>query len=308
VPDAAAATVAVSALLSVLLNGISYGLMLFMLAAGLTLILSLMGVLNFAHASFYMLGAYLGYQFSGWVGFWPASLLAPLTVGLLGALVERFGLRKVRPHGHLAELLFTFGLSYVMVELVSLIWGRAALPYGVPFALDGPVRWMQSFGLTFPRYRAFMAGIALLMLGALLVVVRSRIGLLLRAARTHPQQLEALGHNVPRLMTALFGCGCALAGLAGAVGGIAFITEPGMAASISAIVFVVVVLGGVGSLGGSLLAAVLLGVLDSFGKSIDASVGLGRLTLADLTPLLPLALLVAVLMLRPTGLLGPRED
>ena len=120
-----------------LLNGISYGLLLFMLSSGLTLIFSMMGVLNFAHASFYMLGAYFAYQISVWIGFWPALVVAPLLVGVLGALIERYGLRKVHRWGHVPELLFTFGLSYIIVELVQIIWGRAAVPYQVPPTLQG---------------------------------------------------------------------------------------------------------------------------------------------------------------------------
>ena len=121
-----------------LLNGLSYGLLLFMLSSGLTLIFSMMGVLNFAHASFYMLGAYLGYSIARVTGFWVALLLAPLVVGALGALFERLALRRVHRFGHVPELLITFGLSYVILELVQLIWGRLALEFHPPELLKGP--------------------------------------------------------------------------------------------------------------------------------------------------------------------------
>ena len=121
-----------------MLNGLSYGLLLFMLSAGLTLILSMMGVLNFAHASFYMVGAYMGYTVSGWVGFWPALVIAPLVVGGMGAVFERMALRKVHKFGHVPELLITFGLSYILLELVQLIWGRTALEFRPPASLQGP--------------------------------------------------------------------------------------------------------------------------------------------------------------------------
>jgi branched-chain amino acid transport system permease protein len=121
-----------------MLNGLSYGLLLFMLSSGLTLIFSMMGVLNFAHASFYMLGAYLGYTVSRFTGFWPALLVAPIVVGALGALFERLCLRKVHKYGHVPELLITFGLSYVIIELVQLVWGRIALEFRPPAALQGP--------------------------------------------------------------------------------------------------------------------------------------------------------------------------
>ncbi|MFN9030543.1 MAG: branched-chain amino acid ABC transporter permease [Betaproteobacteria bacterium] len=311
-----------------LLNGLSYGLLLFMLAAGLTLIFSMMGVLNFAHTSFYMLGAYFAYQISRWVGFWPALVLAPLAVGLLGMLVQRYGLRRVHKWGHVPELLFTFGLSFMIVELVQVIWGRAAVPYQVPAALDGPVGWLQAtMGITFPAYRAFAMVVAVFMLGTLwLVLTRTRIGLVIRAALSHPHQVEALGHNVPRVFMLVFGGGCALAGLAGVVGGNLFVTEPGMAGAVGAIVFVIIVIGGMGSLAGAFIASLLLGLIDAFGKTSDWSLargaqalgigvdaatpaaGLLKLTVAQVTPVLPFLLLVLVLIFRPKGLLGTRED
>ena len=316
-----------AAVASQVLYGLSYGLLLFMLAAGLTLIFSMMGVLNFAHASFYMLGAYFAYQLSVWLGFAAAIVLAPLLLFVLGAAVERWGLRRVHHWGHVSELLFTFGLSIIIVELVQLIWGRAAVPYAVPREFDGPVEWLQRYGITFPEYRAFMMVVAVGMLGALwLVLHRTRIGLIVQAALTHPQQVEALGHDVPRVMMGVFGAGSALAGLAGVVGGNAFVTEPAMAGTVGAIVFVVIVVGGLGSLAGALIASLAIGLLEHFGKSSDASVlsalsslgiavapdsqfrALLELTLAQVSPVLPYLLLVLVLIVRPRGLLGTRED
>lgn len=310
-----------------LLNGLSYGLLLFMLAAGLTLIFSMMGVLNFAHASFYMLGAYFAYQLSQWFGYWAALVLAPLAVGTVGALVERWGLRRVHRWGPVAELLFTFGLAYILVEWVQVVWGRAPVPYRIPASLDGPLGWLQGFGITFPAYRTFAMAVAVLMLGVLwLALKRTRIGLVIRAALTHPAQVEALGHDVPRIMTLLFAGGCALAGLAGVVGGNLFVTEPGMAGHLGVIVFVVIVIGGMGSLGGAFIASIVLGLVDAFGKTSDASLAgllaslglavgpqtFGRsvleLTVAQAAPVLPFLLLVLVLIVRPRGLLGNRED
>jgi branched-chain amino acid transport system permease protein len=307
-----------------LLNGVSYGLLLFMLSSGLTLVFSMMGVLNFAHASFYMLGAYLAYSISSAIGFWPALVLAPLAVGLLGALVERHGLRRVRQYGHVHELLFTFGLSYIMVELVQLLWGRVALPTAIPVALQGSLFTLYS--TPFPVYRAFMMLIAILMLLLLyLTLTRTRIGLVIRAALTHPQMLEALGHNVPRVLMWLFGGGCALAALAGVIGSNAFVTEPGMAHALGSIIFVVVVVGGLGSLMGALLASLLIGVLQNFAVTLDFSLlnllsaigvpvqqdtfgGLMQLTIAQIAPILPYLLLVLMLVFRPKGLMGNRES
>ena len=280
-----------------LLNGLSYGLLLFMLSSGLTLIFSMMGVLNFAHASFYMLGAYFGYSVTEWLGFWPALVLAPLMVGALGTLFERFVLRRVHRFGHVAELLITFGMSYLILELVQLVWGRSSVDYRVPVALDGPL--LTLFDTQFPLYRAFMMGVSLLMLAALwLLLTRSRIGLVIQAALTHPGMVEALGHNVPRVFMWVFGGGCALAGLAGVLGGNAFVTEPGMATAVGGIIFVVVVVGGIGSLGGAFLASLLIGLMQTFAVGLDVSVA----------PILPYVLMVLVLIFRPRGLAGARGD
>jgi len=307
-----------------LLNGISYGLLLFMLASGFTLIFSMMGVLNFAHASFYMLGAYFGYQISTWLGFWPALFVAPLLVGAAGALVERYGLRRVHKSGHVPELLFTFGLSYIIVELVQIVWGRAAVPYQVPPELQGPL--FTVFTTTFPAYRAFMMLIAVLMLVAIwLMLTRTRIGLVIQASLTHPGMAEALGHNVPRVYMLTFGGGTALAGLAGVIGGNAYVTEPSMAALVGAIIFVVTVVGGMGSLAGAFVASLLIGLMQTFAIGLDWSpVGLlGRLgieitpetflyalwslKLSQVAPVLPYLLLVMILVFRPRGLMGTRE-
>ncbi len=307
-----------------LLNGISYGLLLFMLSSGLTLIFSMMGVLNFAHASFYMVGAYFAYTITSLVGFWPALVLAPILVGLLGAGFEKYALRRVHKFGHVPELLITFGLSYVVGEVVQLIWGRGSVDYRVPEALDGPL--FTIFGTQFPTYRAFMMLVAVLMLISIwLMLTKTRIGLVIQAALTHPEMVESLGHNVPRVFMLVFGGGCALAGLAGVIGGNAYVTEPGMAASLGGVIFVVVVVGGMGSLAGAFLASLLIGVLQTFAVAIDASLlsalaVLGvmltpesfgypilKLKLSQVAPILPYLFLVLILIFRPKGLLGTRE-
>src|SRR3989344_3331521 len=169
-----------------------------------------------------------------------------LLVGGLGALVERFGLRAVHRHGHVAELLFTFGLAYIIIEVVQLIWGRLTVPYAIPAEMDRPL--FTLYTTTFPMYRAFMMVVALLMLGAIyLLLTRTRMGLVIQAALTHPDSVEALGHNVPRVFMLVFGGGAALAGLAGVIGGNAFVTEPAMAATVGSIIFVVIIIGGLGS-------------------------------------------------------------
>lgn len=336
-----------------MLNGLSYGLLLFMLSSGLTLIFSMMGVLNFAHASFYMLGAYVGYTVSRLVGFWPALVIAPLIVGAIGALFERHFLRKVHKFGHVPELLITFGLSYVILELVQLIWGRIALEFRPPETLQGPAFTLINHSLNglsllwgaapaelcssadaavrvvcspFPATRAFMMLVALVMLASVwLLLTRTRIGLVIQAALTHPDAVESLGHNVPAVFMMVFGAGAALAGLAGVIGGSTFLTEPSMAATVGSVIFVVVVVGGMGSLSGAFLASVLIGLIQTFAVAFDYSLGtlasqmgvhLGaaaqqnsfvKLTLSQVAPILPYLFLVLILIFRPKGLLGTRE-
>jgi branched-chain amino acid transport system permease protein len=307
-----------------LLNGISYGLLLFMLSSGLTLIFSMMGVLNFAHASFYMLGAYFAFTVTSFVGFWPALLIAPLLVGVIGAGFEKYCLRRVHKFGHVPELLITFGLSYVVLELVQLVWGRGSLDYRIPASLEGPL--FTIYGTQFPMYRGFMMAVALVMLVSLwLLLTRTRIGLVIQAALTHPETAEALGHNVSRVFMLVFGGGAALAGLAGVIGGNAFVTEPSMAISVGAVIFVVVVVGGMGSLPGAFLASLIIGVVQTFAVGIDVSLmgslnamgasissatfgyPLLKLKISQVAPILPFLFLVLILIFRPRGLMGTRE-
>jgi branched-chain amino acid transport system permease protein len=336
-----------------MLNGLSYGLLLFMLSSGLTLIFSMMGVLNFAHASFYMLGAYIAYTIARFVGFWPGLVLAPFVVGALGALFERVCLRRVHKFGHVPELLITFGLSFVVFELVILTWGRLGVDFLPPEALRGSAFTIVNSSLSglhlvagaapaamcaatdpavhvacsqFPATRAFMMLIALVMLLCLwLLLTRTRIGLVIQSALTHPEMVEALGHNVPRVFMLVFGAGTALAGLGGVIGGITFVTEPGMAAAVGSVIFVVVVVGGMGSLAGAFVASLLIGVIQTFAVGSDASFlslaralhvavtpslvdfSLLKLTIAQVAPILPYLFLVLILIFRPKGLLGTRE-
>ena len=308
-----------------LLNGVSYGLLLFMLSSGLTLIFSMMGVLNFAHTSFYMLGAYFAFTISGVVGFWPALVLAPLMVFVLGAAFERYCLRRVHKFGHVPELLVTFGLSYLILEIVQLVWGRSTVPYGLPEQLQGPL--FTLYGTQFPKSRSFVMLVALLMLVSVwLLLTRTRIGLVIQAALKYPDMVEALGHNVPRVFMLVFGGGAALAGLAGVIGGNTYITEPAMAGSVGSIIFVVVVVGGMGSLAGAFLASLLIGLVQTFAVALDYSLisvfnaigiavteetfgySLFKLTISQVAPILPYLFLVLILIFRPKGLLGTRED
>ena len=307
------------------LNGLVTGFLLFMLASGLTLIFSMMGVLNFAHASFYMLGAYFAYSLSLYFGFWGGLIFAPLIVGVLGAVVERYGLRKVHASGHVAELVFTFGLAFLIEEAIQFFWGRDTKNYQTPDLLDFPL--FTLFGQEFSAYRGFMMAISIAIFIALYyALTKSRVGIIIQAAITHPQTVSNLGHNVPLIFMGVFGMGTALAGLAGVIAGPVLTTFPGMAAVLGSIVFVIVVIGGLGSLAGAFIASLLIGLLQSYaiasdvgmpnllnllGISFDRSHPLNDLwtmNLPQIAPVLPYLLLVLVLIFRPTGLLGKREE
>jgi branched-chain amino acid transport system permease protein len=307
------------------LNGVLFGMLLFLMASGLTLIFSMMGVLNFAHASFYMLGAFFGFQLSRWIGFWPGLVLAPLLVGALGALVERYGLRHVHRHGHVAELLFTFGLAYVVEEVVQMIWGKLPADYRVPDALDFAA--FTVFSTNYPAYKMFMLLIAIGIFVVLFAVLtRTRAGLIIQAALSRPDMVAMLGHNVPRVFMLAFGCGTGLAALAGVIAGPALVTQSNMAALLGPILFVVVVVGGLGSLAGAFIASLLIGLIQTFAVALDVSLAdvfatvgitlgpdsflsdIWRVTVAQVAPIIPYLLLVLMLVFRPRGLLGTRDS
>jgi branched-chain amino acid transport system permease protein len=306
------------------LNGVVYGLLLFMLSSGLTLIFSMMGVLNFAHASVFMLGAYFSWQLGRWIGFWPALVVAPLLCGLVGATIERYGLRHVHRSGHVAEILFTFGLAYLIEELVTMVWGRNAVANDIPRAIDFSL--FQLFGTSFPAYKGLMMLISVAMFVFLYLALRlTRIGLIIQAALTHPKMVGALGHDVPGVFVIVFAIGSALAGLAGVIGGFMLLTQPTLAHAVGPIVFVVVVVGGLGSLAGALIASMLIGILQTFAVAVDYSLfdlfiaigitldrdsvlhDLYAIKVATAAPIVPYLLLVLMLAVRPRGLLGTRD-
>lgn len=305
-----------------LLNGVLYGMLLFLLASGLTLIFSMMGVLNFAHASFFMVGAYFGFAISRYTGFFPALFLAPLAVGVLGALVERFGLRRVHRFGHLGELLFTFGLAFVLEEAVQMIWGRSPQDFKVPAALDFPA--FTLFGADYPAFRVFMLAISIaVFVGLWLLLTRTRVGLIVKASLNHPEMVSMLGHNVPMVFMGVFGVGSALAGLAGVIAGPVLVTQPSMAASLGPILFVIIVVGGLGSLSGAFIASLLVGFIQTFAVAINLSVAdifalvgvhsaptllhdVWNVSVAQIGPVIPYLLLVLVLIVQPAGIIGKR--
>lgn len=310
------------------IDGLVTGLLLFMLSAGLTLIFSMMGVLNFAHASFYMLGAYFAYQISIALGFWMGLLIAPLIVGLMGAGVERYGLRRVHQYGHVPELIFTFGLALLIEELVQFIWGKNQMPYVVPEVLNFTA--FSIAGNSIPAYKIFMIFISIgIFIGLLYILTRTRVGMIIQAALSYPRTVEALGHNVPLIFMGVFGVGTALAGVAGVIAGPVLGTFPGMAFVLGSIVFVTIVIGGLGSLWGALVASLLIGWITTFAKSYNIAMSdilnavgistpenlsdnmfrdLWTVTSPQIADILPYILMVLILIFRPAGLFGKRHS
>lgn len=311
-----------SVLVYSMFSGLVYGLILFMLASGLTLVFGLMGIINFAHASFYMLGAYFAWVMAGWIGFWGALLVAPLVVAIIGLWVEVFLLRRVHTHGHGAELLVTFGLLLVFEEVVKMFFGTGFVDYAIPEGMRFTAFTFD--GMNFPFYRLFVAAVALLLfLIIYLVMSRTRVGIVVRAAVTRPDMVGALGHNVSAIMAGVFALGCWMAGVAGVLGGALMTTTPQMAIQQAITVFVVVVVGGLGSLEGALYASLLIGVLSSVAVNIDVSMadltaylGFGdvlrdagsifNVRLSAFAGSVPVILMLLVLLARPAGLRGER--
>lgn len=310
-----------------LIDGLVYGLLLFMLSAGLTLIFSMMGVLNFAHASFYMLGAYFAYQISLFMGFWMGMLVAPIIVGVAGAGIERYGLRKVHQYGHVPELIFTFGLALLIEEVVQFIWGKNQMAYEEPAVLDFALFSIGNNDIA--AYKIFMIFMSIsIFVTLLLILTKTRVGMVIQAALSYPRTVENLGHNVPMVFMGVFGVGTGLAGLAGVIAGPQLGTFPGMAVLLGSIVFVTIVIGGLGSLWGALVASLLIGWMTTFAASSSfefaeillffgmerpvnmsesALRDLWTLTLPQIGPILPYILMVMILVVRPYGLFGKRD-
>lgn len=282
-------------------NTLSFALLLFLLCAGLVVSYSLLGVPNFAHGAFYLFGGYVGYSLSTF-GFLTALFFAPLLTGCLGYVVETRLLRRIRqPQSHLPDLLLTFGLAMVLVEGLQWFWGRAPLNNYVPLSW-----WSKHWDIAGARlsaYRLIVIGIASTVLVSLWwVAQRSAMGLVLRAALSQPRMVECLGYRLDTLRAWVFAAAAALAGLAGVLGGNLFLLEPAAAPSMVALCFVVLVLGGVGSLKGAWFGALAVAALHTFAAA--SSWQMAGVSLSRLAALLPYFAMVTLLIWRPRGLAG----
>jgi branched-chain amino acid transport system permease protein len=276
-----------------LLNGLVYGVLLFLMAAGLSLIFGLMNVVSLAHDSFFMLGAFFGLSIFRITGsFWLAFILAPFPVIVLGALMELLFLRPLYRRGHMDQVLLTFGFTFVFLDVVQTLWGRAVLRLPVPQALQGTVQ----IGLgVFSAYRLFLIGFGFAMASLLwLFLERSRVGAMVRAGVDNAVMAAGLGANIPALFTGIFGFGVALAALGGIAAAPLLGLYPGMDTDILIPAFIVIVIGGMGSFRGAFVGSLLIGICDTFGKAYFQSIALFLIYLT----------MAAVLLIRPQGLFG----
>jgi len=278
------------------IHGLAYGMILFLIASGLNIIFGMMGVLNLAHASFFMLSGYFCYQVLTMTGnFWLSLLLAPIGTAFFGIIVERVFLRRMHAFGHLGELMLTVGISLVILAGVKFFWGTESLPIPVPESLQGLVR---VFGLEYPLYRLFVIGLSLLVLILMILVLyKTRLGMIVRAAVSDRDMVNALGINIPLVFMTVFGIGCWLAGVAGVAIAPILTVFPGLADQVGMDAFVVVVTGGLGSLSGAFIVALIMGLLSSFGIQF----------VSQLAPVLMVGFMALVLIIRPHGLFGVEE-
>ena len=275
--------------------GLSIGMLLFLLAAGLTLIFGMLRIINFAHGALYMLGAYLAYQIALWLGFWWALALVPVLLGLVGVLIERLTLRPIYSAPHEFQLLITFGLILVLEEVVRATWGLSGKNIATPAWLSGS---LSLFGTDVSRYRLFVIAVGLATMAVLLLgIERSRIGLVIRSCSTHPLMAATLGVRVDKVRTAVFAVGAALAGLGGAMAGPMLPIQLQMGSTIILDCFIVVIIGGLGNIRGAVVGALLIGMTRAFGQQY----------LADWIDTLTYTVLIATLLLRPQGLFSKKE-
>ena len=275
-----------------LLNSVQYGLLLFLLAAGLTLIFGIMGVVNLAHGSFYMLGAYMAYALTGaWDSLALAIAAGTVLSVAFGWLLEKLLFRHFYHRSHLDQVLLTFGLIYIFEELRSMLWGDDVHSVGVPAALDWSIQLTDT--LSYPAYRLFMLGICTaLALGLWLLISKTKLGMKIRAGAFNSDMAQALGINIVRLHSLVFAMGVALAALGGMLIAPLSSVYPHMGSQVLIMCFVVVVIGGIGSVRGALTAALLVGLVDTFGKVL----------LPQFASMLVYVLMALVLLYKPEGL------
>ncbi len=289
-----------------LLNAVQYGLLLFLVAGGLTLIFGIMGIINLAHGSFYMVGAYLAWSLTSAFGsLWLAIPAGIVLSVLLGIVIEWLLIRRLYKLDHLQQVLLTFGLILVVEELRSILWGNDVHGVPVPDPLTASIALTDT--LSYPVYRLWISAVCIVFAVLLyLLIQRTRLGMIIRAGATNREMVQSLGINIGLLYRFVFALGVALAAFAGMIAAPVSSVFPGMGNQVLILCFVVVVIGGIGSVKGALIAALLIGLVDTFGKVVELQIGSLRL-LPELAGMSVYLLMAAVLLWRPAGLFGRKS-
>jgi branched-chain amino acid transport system permease protein len=288
-----------------LLNSIQYGLLLFLIASGLTLIFGIMGIINLAHGSFYMIGAYLAWSIAAKLG----TLWAAIAVGIvlsvaIGMVLEWLLISRLYNRDHLYQVLLTYGLILMFEETRSVIWGDDVHGVPMPEVLSASIRLTDT--LSYPVYRLWMSGVCLVIAVAMYwLIQRTRLGMMIRAGASNREMVQSLGINIQLLYRLVFALGIALAAFAGMIAAPVSSVFPGMGNQVLIICFVVVVIGGIGSVKGALVGALLIGLVDTFGKVVEVKVG-GFAVLPELAGMTVYLLMAVVLLWRPEGIFGRR--
>ena len=248
------------------MNGIQYGLLLFLVASGLTLIFGIMGVINIAHGSFYMIGAYLAWSFMGWIGnFWLGLFVGVVVAFVLGLVLEFLFIRFLYDKDHLQQVLVTYGLILIFSELRSVIWGDDVHSVAIPALLDGSIQLTEN--LAYPVYRIWLSSVCIVIaILMFLGIQHTRLGMMIRAGESDREMTKALGINIGLVYRFIFALGVSLAAFSGMISAPISSVFPGMGGQVLIVSFVVVVIGGLGSIKGAMVAALLVGLIDTFGK------------------------------------------
>lgn len=285
------------------MNGIQYGLLLFLVASGLTLIFGIMGVINIAHGSFYMIGAYLAWSLMGWVGnFWIGLVAGVMVALVLGLLLEWLFIRFLYDRDHLQQVLVTYGLMLIFSELRSMIWGDDVHSVPIPELLNGSIQITEN--LAYPIYRLWLSGVCIVIAVLMFLGIQhTRLGMMIRAGESDREMTKALGINIGLVYRFIFALGITLAAFSGMISAPISSVFPGMGSQVLIVSFVVVVIGGLGSIKGAMIAALSVGLIDTFGKVIHLDI-FGINIFPEMSGMSIFALMALILTLRPQGLFG----
>ncbi len=285
------------------MNGIQYGLLLFLVASGLTLIFGIMGVINIAHGSFYMIGAYLAWSFMGWIGnFWLGLFVGVVVAFVLGLVLEFLFIRFLYDKDHLQQVLVTYGLILIFSELRSVIWGDDVHSVAIPALLDGSIQLTEN--LAYPVYRIWLSSVCIVIaILMFLGIQHTRLGMMIRAGESDREMTKALGINIGLVYRFIFALGVSLAAFSGMISAPISSVFPGMGGQVLIVSFVVVVIGGLGSIKGAMVAALLVGLIDTFGKVMTLHI-FGVNIFPEMAGMSIFALMALILMFRPQGIFG----